>query len=510
MVVADPQALKEQLSYFEKKVLLTLEPLGKAAPEEVRSSGGFGELVEVMNAASWLKSKGLLKIHERAELRYSLQKGAGEREFPERVLIGLAAAAGGSIRVQAVKDGGRLTPEALSIALGWVRRKGWAELRKVEGDTEVVLTASGKAALDRPGPDEELVARLRTSKTLSEDEVSKEVIAQLKSRQDVLEERPVVHRTLELTDLGRQVLSLGLSLKEEVAQITPELLQTGRWREVELRKYDVGAFAPAIYGGRRHPMTVVVDEIRSIFLRMGFTEISGQYILSAFWNMDALFTAQDHPARDLQDTFYLKEPERQELKDRKLVAAVKAIHEDGGKTGSLGWRYKWSEAEASRLVLRTHTTPHTLAWLQDHRTPPVKVFMVGRVFRNEDLSYKSLPEFTQVEGIVMDEDANFDILCGLLREFYSQMGFPEIRIRPAYFPYTEPSAEVDILYQGRWMELGGAGVFRPEVTAPFNVPHPVLAWGLGVERLAMLRFGLSDIRQLYESDLEWLRNAPIG
>jgi phenylalanyl-tRNA synthetase alpha chain len=151
----------------------------------------------------------------------------------------------------------------------------------------------------------------------------------------------------------------------------------------------------------------------------------------------------------------------------------------------------------------------TIEYLHRHPDPPVKVFSIDRVFRNEALDATHLPEFHQVEGIVMEEGANLRQLIGLLREFYAKMGFPELRVRPAYFPYTEPSLEIDVFYNNRWMELGGAGIFRPEVTEGVGVKHPVLAWGLGLERLGMMMLGLKDVRDLYVSDVEWLRNAPL-
>ncbi|HVO78324.1 MAG TPA: amino acid--tRNA ligase-related protein, partial [Methanomassiliicoccales archaeon] len=148
-------------------------------------------------------------------------------------------------------------------------------------------------------------------------------------------------------------------------------------------------------------------------------------------------------------------------------------------------------------------------YLSKHPDPPVKVFSLSRCFRNEAIDSTHLPEFVQIEGILMEKNASFDMLVGILKEFYSKMGFDEIRVRPGYFPYTEPSLEVEVFFNGKWMELGGAGVFRPEVTAPYGIKYPVLAWGQGFERLAMLRWGLKDIRELYATDMDILRQSPI-
>jgi phenylalanyl-tRNA synthetase alpha chain len=165
--------------------------------------------------------------------------------------------------------------------------------------------------------------------------------------------------------------------------------------------------------------------------------------------------------------------------------------------------------EAKKVILRTHTTVNTIRYLINNPSPPAKVFSIEKVFRRENIDATHLPEFHQVEGIVYEKDANFCMLKGILKEFYSKMGFEKIRFRPSYFPYTEPSMEIEVEFNGRWIELGGSGIFRPEVTEPFGIKYPVLAWGLGLERMAMNLLGLNDIRMLYFSDIEWLRSLPL-
>jgi phenylalanyl-tRNA synthetase alpha chain len=338
--------------------------------------------------------------------------------------------------------------------------------------------------------------------------VDKEGLALLLQRQNVVKRRDEITRLIHLTTKGKLALERGIEIRDEVNELTSDILGSGKWRELDIRPYDVTAFAPVATGGKRHPLRQIIDKIRLTFLEMGFSEIEGPYARSAFWNMDALFTPQDHPAREMQDTFYLARPSRAALADGE-VARVKAVHEHGGETGSRGWRNPWSREVAEQMLLRTHTTVDTIQYLALHPKPPVKVFSVDRVFRNEALDATHLPEFHQVEGIVMEDGANLRQLIGLLREFYAKMGFDQLRVRPAYFPYTEPSLEIEVYYNDRWMELGGAGVFRPEVTQPWGIDHPVLAWGLGLERLAMMMLGLKDVRDLYVSDVEWLRGAPL-
>jgi phenylalanyl-tRNA synthetase alpha chain len=240
---------------------------------------------------------------------------------------------------------------------------------------------------------------------------------------------------------------------------------------------------------------------------MGFTEIKGDIVQSSFWNFDALFQPQDHPAREMQDTFHLATecdlPEE-------YIAPVKEMHERGAGI-SRGWGGKWSAEVSRKQVLRTHTTAVTIKYLADHPDPPVKAFCIDRAYRREAIDPTHTPEFEQLEGVVMDKGVSFKNLLGCLTEFYHRMGFDEVRFRPGYFPYTEPSVEPEVYIEsrGKWVELGGAGVFRKEVTLPLGIKYPVLAWGLGVSRVAMLRLGLKDLRELYQSDVDWLRKSTV-
>ena len=505
-----PDDVAQQLNFFEKKVLKALDELRSASPADILKKSGLSQLVEVMNASSWLQAKGLVKIDEQIVKSYSLRDPhVLEKPLPEKIALEvLIKDHHGRGTMAHLKRSGKLKDEEISIALGWIRKKGWGKVVKEGKDTIIEVTENGFRSLDTRGADEILIERLAKGE-LSETEVDKEVIDALKQRKDIVNEKHSTRRTISLTEEGEAIASLDLRIREEVAQLTPEMIQTGRWKEVEVRKYDVKAFAPTVYGGRYHPLTLLMEKTRSIFLNMGFTEVTGNYVDSAFWDMDVLFTPQDHPARELQDTFYVKNPERMDLSgDDELMERVKKVHENGGKTGSLGWRYKWSKAEAEKALLRTHTTLNSARYIAQNPKPPFKAFCIGRIFRNEAMDSTHLPEFTQIEGIVCEKGANFHMLCGLLREFYRRMGIPKMRIRPGYFPYTEPSLEVEILWNGQWMELGGAGIFRPEVTEPLGVKEPVLAWGLGFERLAMLIWGLKDIRDIYVSDVDWLKSMP--
>jgi phenylalanyl-tRNA synthetase alpha chain len=332
-------------------------------------------------------------------------------------------------------------------------------------------------------------------------EEQKKSLELLKTRQDVLKISERKEITLVPTGEGIK-LGESSSIGETISQLTPELLISKGWKSMKFREYDVNTFVTPEKPAKRHPLQKLIDEIRGIFVELGFEEISGNLLESAFWNFDALFVAQDHPARDMHDTFYLKEPKVIEIpKFMELKDRIKKTHEKGGTTGSSGWGGLWNENIAKKTLLRTHTTAVTARYLSGLKKndPPRKVFSIGKVFRNEAVDYKHLPEFYQVEGIIVDEKVNFRHLLGILKEFYDRMGF-SVRFRPGYFPYTEMSIEPEIYLKERdeWIELGGAGIFRPEVVKPlFGFDCPVLAWGLGLDRVAALRLGLSDIRTLY-------------
>ncbi|MFH0818124.1 MAG: phenylalanine--tRNA ligase subunit alpha, partial [Candidatus Micrarchaeota archaeon] len=276
-----------------------------------------------------------------------------------------------------------------------------------------------------------------------------------------------------------------------------------KWKTAELAAYNTSAPVERLFPGKSHPIRKLTDKIRTIFSEMGFEEMEGDPIESAFWNFDSLFQPQDHPARELADTFYLEG--KRKLPDESIVKKVAEAHERG-------WKYKWDGQVAESTVLRTHTTAVSARYVAMSGGEPSKYFCVGRVYRNEQTDFKHLAEFFQVEGIVIWEKATFCDLLGLLKEFYKKLGFEKIRFRPSYFPYTEPSLEVEVFFEERneWLELGGAGIFRPEVCLPLCGKYPVLAWGLGLERPLMLSRGIKDIRTFYRNDLGWLRNAKSG
>ncbi len=497
----------KELSQNEKKVLLTLKKLdGKANPETILKKGDFTQLVEVMNASSWLKSKKLVKISDHIKTVYRLGKEGKDylkRGLPEKRALKFILKNNGKA---SLKDLSKvLDKQEIPVSIGWLKKNRWAEIKK-EKETMLMITDEGKKAVETETAEEKTLKQLSEKPNMPLD---KNKIRSLLTRKNIIKEKEIITSDIVLTDLGKKVISKGIEIKDEISQITSEMIKTGKWRDKEIRPYDIDAFAPEINGGKPHPLVDLISHIRQIFLEMGFEEIQGDFVESCFWNMDMLFIPQDHPAREMQDTFYCKKPKKITLSDEKLLEKIANVHENGGDTGSTGWGYNFSKKEGEKALLRTHTTVNTIRYLYKNPEPPCKVFSIGRVFRKENIDSTHLPEFYQIEGIIHEKEANFKQLIGVLKEFYKRMGFEKVRCRPGYFPYTEPSMEVDVYWNNQWMELGGSGIFRPEVTEPIGVKNPVLAWGLGLERLAMMKFGLKDIRELYISDLDWLRKKPL-
>ena len=335
----------------------------------------------------------------------------------------------------------------------------------------------------------------------------------LKRRKDIveIEDRKLIK--VRLTDLGKRISKANFD-EDLIEALTPKMLKQNSWKGKKFRRYDLTSPVPRIYGGKRHFVNQATDYAKSIWLEMGFKEMKGNMVETGFWIFDSLFTAQDHPAREMQDTFYLKGISGKLPDDKKLIESVKRAHESG-VGGSKGWQYKWNEDDAKMVSLRSHTTSLSVRKLQEIRDSgefPAKYFSIGKCFRNETVDWSHGFEFNQTEGIVVDENANFKQLLGYLMQFFKKMGYKKIRVRPAYFAYTEPSLEIDIFHpiHKKWIEIGAAGMFRPEVTIPIFGKHiPVLAWGPGFDRIIMEFFGINDLREMYKNDIGKLREMKF-
>lgn len=306
------------------------------------------------------------------------------------------------------------------------------------------------------------------------------------------------------------------------AELTREMLMDGSWQTANFKKYNFNATGREPCAGQQHPLLKVRQEFREMFLELGFQEMhTQQWVESSFWNFDSLFVPQKHPARDAQDTFFVSKPESSVDPEPEYLASVKNVHE-------LGYCSEWSLRESQRNVLRTHTTAVS-SWVLNQLAKsspllpngqrnfrPGKYFSIDRVFRNEEMDRTHLCEFHQVEGFVVDRNLSLANMMHLLNQFFRRIGIEQLRFKPAFNPYTEPSMEIFGYHTGlkKWMEVGNSGVFRPEMLKPMGFDDDVtaIAWGLSLERPTMIKYDIKNIHELFghKVDLRFIKRSKIA
>ncbi len=294
---------------------------------------------------------------------------------------------------------------------------------------------------------------------------------------------------------------------EEAGALTPEMLKSGAWQTVQFRRYNIDVPPSRVPLGRGNPYCTFLSRLKDKLASLGFEEFDGPLVETEFWNGDALFMPQFHSARDIHDVYYVKEPLRAKAIEQPWLDQVAATHENGWTTGSRGWGYKFDRDFTRRLILRSQGTALSAKTLP-HAKVPGKYFGVVRCFRYDRVDATHLADFYQTEGIVLGEEVNLRTLLGLLKMFAEEVAMAkEVKYVPGFFPFTEPSVEVHIRHPSLgWFELGGSGIFRPEVTEPLGIKVPVLAWGLGIDRMALSSMGLHDIRALFTNSIEDVRS----
>lgn len=494
--------LAESLSPHELKILPYLEERIVDICKKTNL-----DKVSVLRSLEYLQNKEIVKLsYTKKKIIEIGVNGALYRKkgLPERRLLNVI----NEKRILALQDAQKqasLTDDEFKVAIGVLKRKALIDLKK-----EKLILNADKSETTRKMLEEIFLDSLPLEFGSLTDE-QRFALKSLENRKNILEVKEETLIEIQITDIGKKLMKLKIKDGGMLEQITPEMIRNDSWKGKKFRRYDMTSPVPMISGGKRHFVNQAIDHARKIWTEMGFQEMTGDVVQSSFWNFDALFTAQDHPVREMQDTFFINHKE--EIQNQKLLKAVKQAHETG-IGGSKGWQYKWDEEESKKFVLRTHTTclsAHTLASLKKENLP-VKFFAIGKCFRNETVDWKHGFEFNQTEGIVIDKNANFRNLLWYLREFFKKMGFEKVRFRPAYFPYTEPSVEIDIWHPEKreWLELGGAGIFRPEVVIPLLGENiPVLAWGPGLDRTLMNYYQIKDLRELYKNDINQLRKIKF-
>ena len=503
----DLQKLLETLSPIERNVLPFLRD-GIELREIAKISGK--KEVEVMRALQWLENKGAIEIKSSSSDVIELGKNGRvymKIGLPEKRFLN---ALDGKMKLESIKKAAGLDDDEIKMCLGLLKSR---YAITIMGD-EIESTGEREKLLEKGFPEQKLLGKLpKPVEDLNDDE--KSMVNRLLKRKGIIVKEDVKFKHVRLTGKGKKLIGkVSGSRIDLIEKLTPKMLKERTWEGKKFRRYDVEINVPRVFGGRRHFVNQAVEYAKRIWLDLGFKEMTGPLLQTSFWNFDALFTAQDHPVRDLQDTFFIKDPERGKLPDPKIVKAVKDVHESGGKTGSKGWQYKWDSENARLNIMRTHTTCLSARTIASLRTSdlPAKFFAVGKCFRNETMDWSHLFEFNQFEGIVVDPDANFKHLLGYLKNFARKIGFTEVRFRPAHFPYTEPSVEGEVFdpVHKQWIEVFAAGIFRPEVVVPLlGKDVPVLAWGPGLDRMTLSYYNIKDLRELYKNDLKQLREIKM-
>ena len=500
-----------ELRENEYRPLLAIEKLGgKASVEQIMTGSSLPDAT-IMRAALTLQEKRLVRILEKKQTIIELNvegKLHAKKGLPERRLTNALRKLGKKAPLEKTIEKAGLEKQFVLIALGWVQRKKWAIFNAKTSELQMLERT-------KEGDDEKLLRLLGEKEQATVEELSPELQAavQILKRRKLLGIEEKTRRTIEITKAGWTAIKKGIKVTAEVTQLTPELIISGKWRKVKLQKYNIRAPVAKTWPGKKHPYLQFLDEVKEKLVTLGFKEMTGPIVETSFFNFDALYTPQDHPARETSGIYFVKSPKYGSLNAcEHVVNKVKRTHEDGWKTGSTGWRYKYSVEEARRLILRGHGTCQSVRTLLSQNLEiPGRYFSIVRCYRPEVLDKIHLTEFNQVEGIVIEENLTIRDLLGVLEKFAIEIaGADKVKFRPDYFPFTEPSVELSAYKKGYgWIEFGGSGIFRPEVTMPLGIKVPVIAWGLGVDRLYMMKAGIDDIRYVFAQDLNWIRRKGV-
>lgn len=511
----DPRTVLKGLHPLEIKVLLAYAPGVPLDTATLAAGLGFVE-GQANQAQAWLSAKGLAAESGRvARVAYELtplgrswlESGSPEERFVSYLAdkgpaampaicqaIGMEQKDAGSAFGRLSREGVvGMTPEKLVALLDAGKSRRAASLRALLAKAE----AAEGGVLDDTALDP---AERALMGEVAKKRGSGDAPFRASDREAV---------TWTLTEEAREVAALlrekGVS-GDEAGALTPDMLASGAWKDLSFRAYNIQSRPARLIPGRRNPYVQFLESVKDKLCSLGFEEFDGGLVETEFWNGDALFMPQFHSARDIHDVYYLAEPTKAASIEEPYLSRVAAAHENGGGTGSRGWRYGFDREFTKRLVLRSQGTVLSARQLPTAKVPG-KYFGIARCFRYDKVDATHLSDFYQTEGIVLGEDVSLRTLLGFLEMFAVEVaGAKEVKYVPGYFPFTEPSVEVHVRHPVLgWFELGGAGIFRPEVTEPLGVSCPVLAWGIGIDRMALMALGLNDLRELFSYDIENVR-----
>ena len=502
-----------------EKLIQGLHPLERKVLPSLETSHLFSDIVkasnlkdvEVMRALQWLQNKKVLSIKEDVKEVVSLDSNGKEyvkKGLPEvRFLRALDKEKG----INDIMKEADLKKEEVNVCLGVLRGKAAINVRK-DKELMVSITDQGKRLLDKESLEEKFLKSgfpVEASKLKDEERFALE---NLKKRKNIIKAELKKIKSVQLSEIGKKLAKKKLD-SNVLDRLTPEMLKNGSWKGKKFRSYDVKINVPEVFGGKKQQYRRFLDGVRQKFMSLGFSEMFGPIVETNFWDMDALFMPQFHSARDIHSAYFIKDPKESKL-DPELVDKVRKAHENGFNTGSKGWQYRFDKGLTKRNILRTQGTALSARMLVSPDLKiPGKYFGVARCFRPDVIDATHNVDFYQVEGIVIEEGLDFRHLKALLKMFAEEFAeTDQIKIKPAYFPFTEPSAELFAKHpELGWIELGGSGIFRPELVKPLlGKEMPVLAWGIGIDRIAMFKLGINDIRQLFSHDLGFLRKSKIA
>lgn len=488
---------------YEISILRALKGQGKLSFDALMEVSGLGR-DEAMWALQNLLSGGMVEAKKSQREEASLTAEGAEyasRGLPERALIERLRKGHEEIGRLAGKDG--------QIGFMWAKKKGLVAIEK----GRVELTAKGKEALGKELHEERVLKEIaageysKYAKTEAAAEFRKRGLLESRTREEIGD--------VCITEKGVRAIGGVKEVEAEadlIENVDRGVIKGRLWEKKGFRPYNIAAPVESRDVAMRHPLRRVIEDIRASYLSMGFTEVSGPIIEPAFWVFDHLFMPQDHPAREVMDTFFLSNPRTIPVTDKKLMARIKREHEKA-------WRIGWSEGIATQAVARPHTTSVTARYMyallkeiqadpKKHELP-IKLFTIGRNFRNENIDYKHMADFYQTDGIIIGRNLTLANLFDTLIKLYKGIGV-KVKFVPLYYPFVEPGVNVRINVNGEWMEMGGAGIIRREVTGVSRKTINVLAWGLALERLMFIRDKeLKTITSLYNSRVGWLRESSI-
>lgn len=511
----DIKNIIKNLHPLEIKVLLKYSEKDELTSEKLQKELDYKE-GHANQAFSWLSGKDLLKEIRRTPHTYY-----------EITDMGKALAKTGTVEERMVaylRDNGAHTLPEIAAALAIENKDIGSAFGPLSKEGVLKMNAEKKAEYTGA----ELPARLVKASaiikkaaasadgTLNKDDLTAdevEVISTLAKKRGagdspfkMIERETVSYKLTEAFEKVTAELKKAGITGNEIGEITPKMLASGDWKNGTFRGYNIAIPPARIIPGRTNPYVQFLESVKDKLCSLGFEEFDGPLVETEFWNGDALFMPQFHAARDIHDVYRIKNPTHAKFIEEPYLSNVKAAHETGGNTGSRGWNYQFDNEFTRRLILRSQGT--VLSAHQLHKaTIPGKYFGIARCFRYDKVDATHLSDFYQTEGIIVGKDANLRNLLGMLKMFATEIaGATEVKYVPGYFPFTEPSIEVHIKHPVLgWFELGGSGIFRPEVTRAMGIDVPVLAWGIGIDRMALMALGLNDLRQLFCEDIEQVR-----